>query len=156
MYTVRALAFGALSSAILLGCSAENYYKSQTGLAYVLDLGDAKTIGAWTLSQNDPQMIIDGQISLGAIMVFRSRVEAQDALNGYVQVHEKLLSGWPGLDLLSRSSLGVSWTLQKMIEASRNEIRAKATTHSKNAAIQKCFARIKRIDRDWAKDSSAG
>jgi len=81
---------------------------------YVLDKGDAKVITEWTLIQNSWKSIADGHGALLHIAESHKKAERASAMNGLVEIHQKLFRGW-SIDLASGNGPGDLATLHSAL-----------------------------------------
>lgn len=129
----------------LTGCSVKERYKRQVRWGYVFDIGGTKEITQWTLDQTEAERISDGHGALLDLTRLESGREARRAADGYLQVHRKLLDGWP--DLRPSPMLpGKLRDREHLIYASRVETRKSTKFHPKNEAAQQLWTRLQELD----------
>lgn len=93
-YLILNLAIG--TSLLLNGCNSDGYIEN-SGLQYVLNVGNAAAISDWTLHQVEEQKTYDGVIALEHIMRTYRESEQRAAAAGFLQVYQRAKSGWPNI-----------------------------------------------------------
>jgi hypothetical protein len=133
------------------GCGTieRQWYKQQVPWGYVFDTGGPKEITRWTLDQTDAERIGHGQSTLHHLASSGSRREARRAADGYLQVHRKLLDGWPGL----KPSLMASGKLrdrEHLIYTARITTKKDAEFYEDNPSAQELWRRLQEMDPEAA------
>jgi hypothetical protein len=129
--TIRWLA-GCYLCLCISGCLGWFEGTSQS-IGYVLDKGDAKAIGEWTMKQTDARKIFDGFCALSYRMTTtHNNDEAEDAITWYLLVVGRV-EDWPPDQVLPASS-GEHWTTRDLIrqafsEAEHNGVYADDLLH---------------------------
>lgn len=107
----------------------------------VLDIGNANQITEWALTQEDPNRIFGAMEALMEIAAgLRSEQEAVEAKDGYLRIHQKLLSGWPDADLPDAGA-GNS-----LLYYSRDTAHGTAQSDADNQPVQELWQRINELD----------
>lgn len=140
-------------SALLLGCSEEQWYIDNGG-AGSLRIGTAKEIAAATLRETDAELILDGMLALGAVPSFRSEREAADAVEGYVAAYRKLQAGWPGFRQPARPGRGTT-TVEQVRAVAYTRAAGLAQEHPRDRHRQELWRRIQALGDGPAPSATA-
>jgi hypothetical protein len=137
---------------ILVGCSREDWYTQQVGWSYVYEVGSARKITEWTLARTEIRKVVHGLLTLESLTTLRPR-EANDAIDGYLRVHQKILDGWPGLKDEGRAAEIGSTEPIPLVEFSRDLARSGARQHPDNPKKQELWRRLRAMDPGAAERS---
>ncbi len=107
----------------------------------VLHIGNARQITDWALMQEDPNWIFGAIEALMEIIAAQeNEQEVTEAQEGYLYIHQKMLSGWPERDLTDGGA-GHS-----LLYYSRDSVRRIAQKEPDNQSVQVLWQRITELD----------
>lgn len=128
-----------LFCSIIAGCRCTTSFDPW---AYVYCKGGPRQITAWAARQTDWKSISDSLSALATIAHESDRAESEAAAGGFVSIYERIVAGWPDLEVSGDSTLSANDEREALINECFQIVAGQLSGREGNHGLVSLYYRI--------------